>query len=320
MSEQTLEVRVKSVTYEAERVKSYEFRPIAGGDLPPFKAGSHINLHLAPGLSRSYSLVNSEHERHRYVVAVALDANSSGGSEHVHERLHAGDRIEITAPKNNFALNEDAAHTVLIAGGIGVTPIWCMAQRLMALGRSWQMFYSARTREQAGLLDTIEALDSAHAASVVLNFDHAPGGKPLDLAAIINNAPAGTHFYCCGPTGMIEAFERAAESRPRECVHVEYFSAKDAPDTSGGFTVVLKKSKKSILVPPGKTILDVVLDAGVDVPYSCMEGVCGTCEVAVCEGTPDHRDLVLSDNEKAGNKIMMICCSGSLTERLVLDL
>jgi len=211
-------------------------------------------------------------------------------------------------------------HTVLIAGGIGVTPIWCMAQRLMALGRSWKMFYSARTREQAGLLEAIEALDSTQAASVVLNFDHAPGGKPLDLAAIITDAPAGTHFYCCGPTGMIEAFERAAASLPPECVHVEYFSAKDAPDTTGGFTLVLKKSQKSVLVAPGKTILDAMLDAGVDVPYSCMEGVCGTCEVAVCEGTPDHRDLVLSDAEKAGNKIMMVCCSGSKTDTLVLDM
>lgn len=320
MNEKILEVRIKSVAYEAERIKAYELRPVAGGELPAFKAGSHINLHLVQGLSRSYSLVNSEHERHRYVIAVALDAASSGGSQYVHERLHAGDRIEITAPKNNFVLTEDAPHTILIAGGIGVTPIWCMAQRLMALGRSWQMYYSARTREQAGLLESIEALDSAHAASVNLNFDHAPGGKPLDLAAIIANAPAETHFYCCGPTGMIEAFERAAANRPREFVHVEYFSAKEAPDTTGGFTVVLKKSKKSLLVPPGKTILDVVLDAGVDVPYSCMEGVCGTCEVAVCEGTPDHRDLVLSDAEKAGNKIMMICCSGSMTDTLVLDL
>ncbi len=312
-------MQVKSVTYEAERINAYELRPLAGGDLPPFTAGAHIDLQLANGATRSYSLVNPQGERHRYVIAVAFDAASTGGSRYIHERIAAGDKLTITPPQNNFALVEDAKHTVLIAGGIGITPIWCMVQRLVELGRSWELHYSARTHAAAAFLEPIAALRGLNANPVVLNFDFEPGGRPLDLAAITGHAAEDAHLYCCGPTGMLEAFERATQHRPRERVHVEYFSAKEAPARGGGFSVILARSNVQVFVAEGKTILDALLAAGLDPPCSCTEGVCGTCEMRVLEGIPDHRDMVLTDAERASNKSMMICCSGAKTETLVLD-
>jgi tetrachlorobenzoquinone reductase len=319
MSTTNLLVRVKSVTYEAERIHSYELRPRDGGELPPFAAGAHIDLKLPNGMSRSYSLVNPQGERHRYVIAVANDAASTGGSRYIHERLRAGDTLHITPPQNNFALVEDATHSVLIAGGIGITPIWCLVQRLVELGRSWELHYSARTHAAAAFLEPITALQAVNPQRVVLNFDFEPGGKPLDLAAIVNRAGDDAHLYCCGPTGMLEAFERAAKVRPRERVHVEYFSAKEALAKGGGYTVVLAKSNVKVFVNEGESILDALRGAGVDAPFSCTEGVCGSCEMRVLEGIPDHRDMVLNDAERAANKSMMICCSGAKSETLVLD-
>lgn len=315
----THQVRIKAVTFEAENILALELRAPEGGALPAFTAGSHIDLHLADGLVRSYSLVNSQDERHRYVIAVALDRNSRGGSRHVHQNLRVGDVLTIGAPRNNFVLDETASHSVLIAGGIGVTPLWCMAQRLEALGRSWELHYCARTRRDAALLESMALFAPRHGV-VRFNFDGEPGGAPLDLAAVVGPLPPQTHVYCCGPVGMLQAFEAASSGRPRETVHVEYFSARGPSATGGGFAVELARSRKSFEIPPGKTILQALLDAGVNAPYSCMEGVCGSCEVRVIEGQPDHRDLVLSDEERAQDTTMMICCSGCKGDRLVLDL
>jgi tetrachlorobenzoquinone reductase len=316
-------VRVKSVTYEAERIHSYELRPLTGGELPAFTAGAHIDLHLPGvpmGATRSYSLINPQGERHRYVIAVAHDAASAGGSRYIHEHLRAGDKLNITPPQNNFALIEDAKHSVLIAGGIGITPIWCMVQRLIELGRSWELHYSARTGETAAFLEPIAALrDHWNHNPVALNFDFEPGGKPLDLSAIVNQAPKDAHLYCCGPIGMLEAFERATQNLPRDQVHVEYFSANEAPAKAGGFTVTLAKSQVQVFVAAGNSILDALIGAGLDPPRSCTEGVCGSCEMRVLEGIPDHRDMVLTDAERASNKTIMICCSGAKSETLVLD-
>jgi ferredoxin-NADP reductase len=315
-----LQVRVKSITYEAQGINSFELRPPAGGELPPFTAGAHVDLHLANGLIRSYSLVNSQNERHRYVIAVNRDAVSRGGSRLMHETVRVGDTLTISHPRNNFKLAEDAPHSLLIAGGIGITPLWCMIRRLESLGRSWRLHYCTRTRQSAAFLDEIRALKGDVETNLHVNFDQEPGGKMLDIVSVVASAPPGSHLYCCGPVPMLAAFEKATASLPSERVHVEYFSAKEAPAASGGFTVLLAKSGTSVLIPPGKTILDTLLDAGMSVQYSCMEGVCATCETRVLEGIPDHRDLVLSKEERASNKVMMICCSGSKTSQLVLDL
>jgi tetrachlorobenzoquinone reductase len=312
------ELRVNRISYEAESINSYELVLPEGGDLAPFTAGSHIDLHLKNGMIRSYSLVNDQGERHRYVIAVNKDASSRGGSSFVHDTFKAGDIVTVSAPRNNFALREDAEYSLLIAGGIGVTPLMSMIRRLEALGRPWKLSYAARTRRAAAFLDELEAIKPN--ADLNLHFDDEQGGRPLDIANVVASAPAHAHLYCCGPVPMLEAFEKAAAGRPSGHVHVEYFQAAQAPAVDGGFEIKLARSKRTIAVEPGKTILDTVLDAGIMANYSCSEGVCGTCETRVIEGIPDHRDLFLSPEEKAANKTIMICCSGSKSGTLVLDL
>jgi tetrachlorobenzoquinone reductase len=315
-----LQVRIKRISFEAETINSYELVPPGGGALVPFTAGSHIDLHLPNGMIRNYSLVNDQDERYRYVVAVNKDAASRGGSSFVHEKLRAGDVVTISRPKNNFALQETAAHSVLIAGGIGITPLLSMIRRLETLSRSWELFYAARTRATAAFLDELNTLRPDIQANVHLNFDKEPPAKMLDLTAIVRRAPQDSHLYCCGPTSMLEAFEAATIDRPADHVHVEYFKAMEKPAAEGGFEVKLARSNRTIAVPVGKTILDAVLDAGIAVNYACTEGVCGTCETRVIEGVPDHRDLFLSREEHAAGRTMMICCSGSKSPTLVLDL
>ena len=318
--ESTMQVRVKRIAYEAESVNSYELVSPSDSKLAPFTAGSHIDLHLSNGMIRSYSLVNDQAERNRYVIAVNKDAASRGGSAFVHETLRAGDVITISTPRNNFGLQENADHSVLIAGGIGITPLLSMVRRLEALGRSWELFYAARTRRSAAFLDELNSLKPPSCANLHVNFDQEPAGRMLDLAEIVRRAPDKAHLYCCGPVPMLEAFEAASRDRSAEQVHVEYFKAREKPAAEGGFEVRLARSNRTIKVEAGKTILNALLDAGIAVNYACTEGVCGTCETRVIEGLPDHRDLFLGKEEQATNKTMMICCSGSKSGTLVLDL
>lgn len=315
-----MQVRVKRISFEAESISSYELVASEGGDLVRFTAGSHIDLHLSNGLIRSYSLINDQGERGRYVIAVNKDAASRGGSSYIHETLRAGSLITISHPKNNFALEENASHSVLVAGGIGITPLLSMIRRLGALGRSWQLYYATRTRSAAAFLDELSSLASDPAAKLHLHFDQEHLGRVLDLSTIVKIAPADAHLYCCGPVPMLEAFEAATADRPSGQVHVEYFKAKEKPAAEGGFQVKLARSNRTITVEPGKTILNALLDAGIAANFSCTEGVCGTCETRVIEGIPDHRDLFLGKEEHAANNTMMICCSGSRSSMLVLDL
>lgn len=319
MSTDTLPLRLTAIRYEAADILSFEFRDPSGGELPAFQAGAHVDVHLPGGLVRSYSLCNSSAETDRYVVAVARDARSRGGSSAMHDKLRVGQLLQIGKPRNNFPLDETARKSVLIAGGIGITPMWCMVQRLQALGQDWELFYAARARPNAAFLRELHALEAAHPGRVHLHFDQEQG--LFDLTPVIRGqVGADAHLYCCGPLPMLQSFERATEAFPREQVHVEYFQAKDQPVTAGGVEIELCRSKKIFFVGEGKTVLDAVLEAGVDVPYSCMEGICGSCEVAVLEGEPDHHDSVLSDQQKQSNKTMMLCCSGARSARLVLDL
>ncbi|WP_426536413.1 PDR/VanB family oxidoreductase [Bradyrhizobium sp. McL0615] len=313
-------LRVRRISYEAESINSYELVSPDGGDLAPFTAGSHIDMHLQNGMIRSYSLVNDQSERHRYVIAVNRDASGRGGSCFVHNAIRAGDLIDVSAPRNNFALHEEAECSVLIAGGIGITPLMSMIRRLEALERPWKLSYAARTRRAAAFLGDLDAIRPDVHRNLHLDFDDERAGRTFDLATIVANAPAHAHLYCCGPVPMLEAFETATAGRPAGHAHVEYFQAKRAPALEGGFEVRLARSNRTIVVEPGKSILDAALDAGISANYSCAEGVCGTCETRVIDGIPDHRDLFLSSEEQAANKTIMICCSGSKSGTLVLDL
>jgi vanillate O-demethylase ferredoxin subunit len=306
---------IRTIRWEAEGINSYVLEPVGGGLLPAFEPGAHIDVQLKPGLARSYSLVNDPAIRGYYEIAVHHAIDSRGGSKHIHQEWRVGERVEISEPKNNFPMVEDAAHTVLVAGGIGITPMLPMIARLEKLGRSWELHYVAATPERAAYVDRIEDHDRVNVV-----YDGLPGAQRLDLAAICAAAPADAHLYCCGPNGMLDAFVATNAGRPKGHAHIEYFSAETELATEGGYTLELARSGKTLTVSEGETMLDALLGAGIDVGFACSEGVCGTCEVKVLGGVPDHRDHFLSEDEKAANRSIMVCCSGAKTASLVLDI
>lgn len=321
MSTPTLKALVHTMRYEADGITSVEFRPAnAEVVFPTFEAGSHIDLHLPNGLMRSYSLVNPAGEAGRYVVGVLNDRKSRGGSRFVHQQLRIGQTIEISPPRNNFALHEDAPRSVLVSGGIGVTPIFCMLQRLTSLGKPVELIYCARTRQEAAFIPAIEAL--AGQAQITWHFDD-DGAGPPDLVRLLADHGPDTHYYCCGPTPMLDAFEKACEQLGYENHHVERFAAVavEKSATEHGFEVVCEKSGRAIDVPAGKSILDALIDAGLDPDHSCKEGICGACETAVLgfDGELEHHDGILSKTEREAGKSMMICVSRCSGKRLVLD-
>ncbi|WP_263142069.1 PDR/VanB family oxidoreductase [Pseudomonas sp. RIT-PI-AD] len=314
----TLTALVHTLRHEAEGIMSVELRPFGDTLFAPFEAGSHIDLHLPNGLVRSYSLLNSPADRGRYVVGILRDRNSRGGSQWVHEQLRVGTTLPISRPRNNFELDTHASHSVLVAGGIGITPIYCMFRQLLALGKSAELIYCARTRKEAALVEELSGID----AKVVFHFNDEKNTVP-DLRHYLAGQPADTHFYCCGPTPMLDAFESTCESLGYPHAHIERFAAAELPpseDAQDSYSVELKRSGKTLSVEPGLNLLDVLLEAGCDIDYSCREGVCGSCETKVLEGDIDHRDGVLSKAERAANQSMMVCVSGCKSRRLVLDI
>lgn len=316
----TLNALVHTLRCEAKDIISVELRPAEGSEFPGFTPGAHIDLHLPNGLVRSYSLSNSSEDRNRYVVGVLRDRASRGGSRSVHDDLRIGKPIRISAPRNHFALEESADYTVLVAGGIGITPLLSMARRLKSCGRRFEVLYFARERGAAAFLDDLHALGMP----LHLHFDQEEGGPPDLRSLLAERAPQpGAHFYACGPARLLDAFEQICADLGLAQVHVERFTPVEiaaAEDAVQQYTVELRKSGKLLEVSPGKSLLDTVLAAGVDVEHSCCEGVCGSCETRVLDGIPDHRDSVLSPSEKASNKVMMLCVSGCKSSRLVLDL
>jgi len=308
-------LRLVAIRYAAADTHLYEFADPEGRPLPAYGPGAHIDVHLPGGLMRQYSLARPDRPGQPYLVGVKLDRAGRGGSRYLHEQARVGELFQIAPPRNHFPLAEDAARTVLIAGGIGVTPIWCMAQRLDEIGAAFELHYAVRTRADAAFLAELETM----APRARLHVDAEAEGV-LDVAAIVEAAPADAHLYCCGPAPMMAAFEAAVAGRPAEQVHVEYFSAPPPEPIEGGFVVALAKSGREFVIAPGSTILETLRQAGLTLTSSCEQGVCGACETRVLEGTPDHRDLLLTAAEKASNKTMMICCSGALSDRLVLDL
>lgn len=315
----TQSARVKSLRHEAEGIVSVELFPANGGTFAPFTAGSHIDLHLPNGVVRSYSLMSSPNDQNRYVVGVLNDRNSRGGSRWVHDHLRVAAPLSVSLPRNNFPLNVEATHSVLVAGGIGITPLYCMLRQLLELGKSVELIYCARSRKEAALLEALADED----LQVTYHFDEEQGGPP-DLIALLADRPGDAHFYCCGPAPMLTGFEHACEALDYANVHIERFSAiEQVAGTAAadeGYQVVLSKSALTLEVPAGKPLLDVLLDAGVDVEYSCCEGICGACETRVLDGEVAHRDSVLSNGVRDSNKVMMICVSGCKGRRLVLDL
>jgi vanillate O-demethylase ferredoxin subunit len=315
----TIEVRVAAKVCEAEGICSYELVRLDGAPLPPFAAGAHIDVHVGDQHVRQYSLCNAPHETHRYLIGVLRDPGSRGGSLAMHERVDAGSVLSISAPRNHFPLVE-AARTLLIAGGIGVTPILAMAEALAAKGAGFEMHYCARSPEHAAFRERLAA--SGFSRQVHFHYDSGDVAQKLDLSVLLA-APSDQHLYVCGPSGFIEYVLASARAQgwPDAQLHVEYFSGA-VIDTGGDqpFDVKLASSGQVLTVPAGRTVIQVLAEQGIDLPYSCEEGVCGTCLTRVLDGVPDHRDLYLTDEEHAANDQFTPCCSRAKTKLLVLDI
>jgi tetrachlorobenzoquinone reductase len=313
-------VLLASIRYEAEDVISLDFRSVDAIQFDPFEPGAHIDICLPNGLTRSYSLTGATSDTSQYSISVLRVRRSNGGSGFIHRELKVGTVLQISRPRNNFPLDEQAPHSVFIAGGIGITPFLSMLRRLNALSRSWTLHYCVQKRSRAVFLPTIIGLCEAGYGELILNVDGEPPRTVLDIANVVTKEENGSHFYCCGPVGMIRDFRSVCTSLPQDQVHFEYFATEPPRPADQGFKVVLARSGRELFVAPGTTILEVLLAAGVNVDYSCQQGICGACETRVLGGEPDHHDLVLSDEEKASNRTMMVCCSGARSGYLKLDL
>jgi len=309
-------MRLTAILFGGEGSNLFELRRPDGGAVPPFTAGAHVDLHLPNGLVRQYSIANAPHERDRYLLGVKREDPGRGGSRFLHDTVRVGATFKVGGPRNNFPLVETAATSIFVAGGIGITPIRSMIHRAQAIGQDWRLHYAVRRRAEAVFAPELLALGDR----VTLHVDEEQGGKLLDLSAAVGATADQAHLYCCGPAPMMAAFKEAAAAVPADRVHLEYFTSEAAPATQGGFVVELAQSGRRIPVPPGTTILEALRDAGIKVQAACEQGICGTCETRVLHGTPDHRDMILSDEEKAAGRTMMICCSGSIGDVLVLDL
>lgn len=319
----TMLALVHSVVPVTEGVVSIELRPARPDiEFPSFAAGAHIDLHLPNGLVRSYSLHNSQEDSGRYVIGVLRDRASRGGSSWVHSELKAGDVLSISKPRNNFALAEDAPRSVFVSGGIGITPLLSMIRRLEKLDRNAHILYCARNRKEAPFFSDLEA-KVGEQLSMQAHFSDETGST-ADLRAHLSQFSPKDHFYCCGPSSMLDAFEAACESLGFPNVHVERFRAATVASepvaAAGDCVVELAQSGRTLVVPKGKSLLKSLLAADVEVLFSCEEGVCGTCETRIISGEADHRDSVLSKAQKASNKVMMVCVSRCKSDHMVLDL
>jgi vanillate O-demethylase ferredoxin subunit len=316
----TIPVKVVSRRTKAEGIASFELARTDGGALPPFPAGAHIDVEIRPGLVRQYSLCNDPAETHRYLIAVLRDPNSRGGSVAMHELIEVGSVIGISEPKNHFPL-VPAARYLLFAGGIGITPILCMAERLMRTGADFTMHYCARSPGRTAFMERIAA--SGFADRVHFHFDAGEPGQKLDLPAVLAQAGLDAHLYVCGPAGFIDFVTGTARNSgwPAEAMHQEYFGA--APqETSANtaFEVKVASTGRTYPVPADKTVVQALAEHGVEILVSCEQGVCGTCITRVLDGTPDHRDMYFSEDEQALNDQFTPCCSRAKSPLLVLDL
>lgn len=313
-----LSLRIADMGAEARDVLRLELVDPRGGDLPVFEPGAHLDVHLPNGLVRQYSLANDARERHRYVIGVGRAAPGRGGSACVHTELRPGMALRCGAPVNHFPLVPDAPRYLFIAGGIGITPILSMVRWCEAAGRPWRLVYAARNRSRLAFYEDL----APFGGKVQWHCDDEAGG-PLPAARLVAEAGAGTHIYCCGPAPLMEAVRDAPGAVPAAARHFEWFAApqRSEPDAAaGGFWVELRRSQRRFHVPPERSILEVLEANGLSIPFSCREGLCGTCETAVCEGEPEHRDYVYPESERPGLRRLLVCVSRSRTPGLVLDL
>jgi vanillate O-demethylase ferredoxin subunit len=316
-----IEVKVISKHSEALDICSIELASADGSALPPFTAGAHIDLYLKNGVTRQYSLCNSPDEQHRYQIAVLKDPNSRGGSLYVHEQLSVGDSLKISEPRNLFPLNENARRSLLFAGGIGITPLLCMAEKLTALDADFTLHYCSRSADRTAFSERIWG--SAFAAQVQTHFDSGDDDQKLKADLLLQNPDPETHLYVCGPNGFMDFILGVARVQgwQEENLHREYFSAAPVDHSAdASFSVQINSTGVIYPIPADTSVLTVLLEKGFDIPVSCEQGICGSCLTRVVAGTPDHRDMFMTEEEHELNDQFTPCCSRSKSNLLVLDL
>lgn len=321
-----LTVRVRSIVYQAQDINSYELVDPAGGELPRFTAGSHVDLYFRDGRVRQYSLCGDPRDALRYLIAVQREPEGRGGSQAIFDKVHVGRLLSISRPRNHFAVAAAAPGHLLLAGGIGITPLLSMARHFAFQRESFALHYFVRTRERAAFAAELEQL--AGYGEVRLHVDDEPAAQRATPAGLLAAAPPASHLYFCGPPGFMNAVSAACKSWPRDRVHCEYFKAPDtpAPPAAGGepdaiavgFRVRLASSGREFDIPEDKSIVEVLREHGIDIPTSCEAGLCATCKTRYLAGTPVHRDYVLDEQERL--EYVLPCCARCASECLVLDL
>ncbi|WP_370484959.1 2Fe-2S iron-sulfur cluster-binding protein [Mycobacterium sp. pUA109] len=314
-SEVDLTLTVDQLGYIADDVVSLTLVDPDGHPLPAWEPGAHIDVLLDNSMVRQYSLCGEPRDRQRWRVAVRRDPDGRGGSVYLHCHMAAGARVRVRGPRNAFPLITRSRY-LFIAGGIGITPLLPMIAAVARDGLSWNLLYGGRTRASMPFLETL-----AHYGSRVEVCPENERGL-LDIAVVLDRVAPQTAVYCCGPEPLIAAVEDLASRRDDISLHTERFAPRAVATlrTDEPFEVYCAESDVTLLVPPGRSVLEVAADAGIDVLCSCKEGTCGTCEVDVLDGQPDHRDSFLSPQERASNETMLICVSRCVGHRLTLDL
>jgi vanillate O-demethylase ferredoxin subunit len=328
MLDRTLTVRVARIRPLTADVSAFELVHPWGGTLPGYRAGAHIDVHLPGGFTRQYSLAGAEPLAGgnaagciHYVIGVKREQPGRGGSASLHERVRAGDLLAISTPRNNFPLHAEAAHHLLLAGGIGLTPLLAMAQQLRREGASFTLCVFARSRAHLAFRDELAAL----APYVRHHFDEpaaGPGAEQLAIAELLREPGPGTHLYLCGPGGFMQAVLGAAAHWPEGQVHLEYFAPPASAAAAGRdepFTLVIAGRNIEVPVAADQSAVDALHDLGIDVPTSCSQGVCGTCTVPLVGGHPDHRDHCLTATERR-SKIALCCSRAQAGGRIVVDI
>lgn len=317
----SLQLQVIRKTQEAIDICVIDLALPDGKNLPAFTPGSHIDVHLPSGIIRQYSLCNDPKETHRYQIAVLKDPASRGGSQAIHDSIHEGQILQVSTPKNHFALNHQATKSLLLAGGIGITPLICMAEALARTGAEFELHYCARTPDHAAFRKRIT--ESHFATQTQFYFSKDNHSKKLVLGELLAQPQTECHIYVCGPKRFIDAVLDTARKQgwPENQLHYEFFNAEVIiSETDDSFEVKVASTGQVVTVQKDQTITDALSAAGIDILISCEQGVCGTCLTTVLEGIPDHRDSYLTPEEQAANNQFTPCCSRAKTKLLVIDI
>ncbi len=316
-----LTLQVLGIRLQGEGIHAFDLAHPDGLELPEVEAGAHVDVHLPGGIVRSYSLANDPGDRSHWTLGVLRETDGRGGSRAMHEKVRVGETLTIGWPRNAFMLADGALHSILLAGGIGITPLKAMAHTLAARGESFELHYCTRTPRHAAFVDELRTL--VPPGRLHLHHDGGDRSQALDIAGLLSNVPPGTHVYFCGPGGFMDACAEAAKHWPQDTVHSERFKAPERPRSdndapAGSFEVKLARTGDTVQVLPDQTIVRALELAGHRVPTSCLSGLCGACKVEYLEGEVDHQDFILSDEEKT--HCLTTCVSRAKSQCLVLDI